>query len=67
MKFKQRSDDVLIISLLLFQNYYFGVKVEMIIEGGYEYSIVKLSENIDMGLDSLFNQIETSLRRLNKF
>ena len=28
-------------------------------EGEYEYSIVKLFENVDVSLDSLFNQIET--------
>ena len=38
----------------------------MIDEGEYEYSIVKLFENVDVSLDSLFNQTETSLKRLNK-
>ena len=66
MKSKQRSGGVLII-LLLFQNHYFELNIEMINEGEYEYSIVKLFENVDVSLDSLFNQIETSLKRLNKF
>ena len=39
----------------------------MINEGEYEYSVVKLFENVDVSLGSLFNQIESSLKRLNKF
>ena len=66
VKSQQRSGGVLVI-LLLFQNHYFEVKVEMIIEGEYEYLIVKLFENVDVSLDSSFNQIETLLKRLNKF
>ena len=34
--------------------------------GEYDYSIVKLFENIDESLDSLLNQNETSLKRSNK-
>ena len=45
----------------------FELKIEMINEGEYEYSIVKLFENVDVSLDSLFSQIKTSLKRLNKF
>ena len=56
VKFKQRSRGVLKI-LLLFQNHYFELKIEMINEGEYEYLIVKLFENVDVSLDCLFNQI----------
>ena len=65
VKSKQRCGGVLII-LLLFQNHYFELEIEMINEGEYEY-LLKLFEHVDVSLDSLFNQIESSLKRLYMF
>ena len=45
VKSKQRSGGVLII-LLLFQNHYFELKIKMIDGAEYEYSQVKLFENV---------------------
>ena len=52
---------------LLFQNHYFELKITMINEGQYEYSILELFVNVNVSLDSWSNQIETSLKRFNNF